>query len=273
MATVTGYTAQKMKQIEDSTVNNAELVGGELILYQRDGTPINVGSVIGEGVPGPPGPTSIVVCTSGTRPGSPTEGLFIYETDTDRVYSYNGAAWVERGLGVILCTAATRPTVTFEGMRIYETDTNLDYIHDGTNWLRYPWKAPWGYLASQTLPNSSPVYSTSTNTDMVLTVPVRNDRAYRINLSTTITMAAGGCWGINCSAGGTVFNRFFVVNQSLLFGEQISSSVLYLPATTASTVLRVVATEVYAGTTITFNASSPTLPRNFWIEDIGPRVP
>lgn len=34
------------------------------------------------------------VCTSATRPTVPYEGQLIYETDTDRVASYNGSAWV-----------------------------------------------------------------------------------------------------------------------------------------------------------------------------------
>jgi hypothetical protein len=34
------------------------------------------------------------VCTSGTRPTAVFEGLHIYETDTDRVYVYNGSTWV-----------------------------------------------------------------------------------------------------------------------------------------------------------------------------------
>lgn len=34
------------------------------------------------------------VCTSATRPGSPGEGDQIYETDTDRIYVYTGAAWL-----------------------------------------------------------------------------------------------------------------------------------------------------------------------------------
>lgn len=34
------------------------------------------------------------VCTSTTRPTVPYEGQLIYETDTDRVASYNGSAWV-----------------------------------------------------------------------------------------------------------------------------------------------------------------------------------
>lgn len=37
---------------------------------------------------------TIIVCTSGTRPGSPVEGMTIYETDTDRYMSYSGSAWV-----------------------------------------------------------------------------------------------------------------------------------------------------------------------------------
>lgn len=37
---------------------------------------------------------SVIVCTSGTRPGSPVEGMVIAETDTDRVYIYSGSAWV-----------------------------------------------------------------------------------------------------------------------------------------------------------------------------------
>lgn len=37
----------------------------------------------------------VVTCTSGTRPSSPPEGMVIFETDTDRIYVYNGTAWVE----------------------------------------------------------------------------------------------------------------------------------------------------------------------------------
>lgn len=40
----------------------------------------------------------VIVCTSGTRPSSPNEGMTIYETDTDKVLVYSGSAWVEFGL-------------------------------------------------------------------------------------------------------------------------------------------------------------------------------
>jgi microcystin-dependent protein len=61
MATVTGYTAEKMKQIEDSTVVDGTISGDDLILLTRDGTPINAGNVRGpQGVPGPAGDADAV---------------------------------------------------------------------------------------------------------------------------------------------------------------------------------------------------------------------
>lgn len=35
------------------------------------------------------------ICTAATHPGSPFEGQVIYETDTDKYFSYSGAAWVQ----------------------------------------------------------------------------------------------------------------------------------------------------------------------------------
>jgi hypothetical protein len=39
----------------------------------------------------------VIVCTSGTRPASPHEGMFIYETDTNLYRTYTGAAWKRTG--------------------------------------------------------------------------------------------------------------------------------------------------------------------------------
>ena len=38
--------------------------------------------------------TNPVVCTSGTRPSSPYNGMFIYETDTNMTLQYQGSSWV-----------------------------------------------------------------------------------------------------------------------------------------------------------------------------------
>lgn len=55
MATVTSYTAERMKQIEDETVVDGEVVGDNLHLITREGVVIDAGNVRGaQGVPGPP---------------------------------------------------------------------------------------------------------------------------------------------------------------------------------------------------------------------------
>lgn len=57
MATVTGFTAERMLVIENETIVDAELVGYDLVLTTREGTPINVGNVRGAAGPtGPAGP-------------------------------------------------------------------------------------------------------------------------------------------------------------------------------------------------------------------------
>ena len=56
MGVITGYTAERMLEIEQSTVVDAEVVGDELILEKRDGTTINAGNIKGpQGDPGPLG--------------------------------------------------------------------------------------------------------------------------------------------------------------------------------------------------------------------------
>jgi microcystin-dependent protein len=47
MATVTGFTAERMLNIENSTVVDGEVQGDNLILQTRDGTPIDAGNVRG----------------------------------------------------------------------------------------------------------------------------------------------------------------------------------------------------------------------------------
>lgn len=36
---------------------------------------------------------AVITCTSSTRPSSPSEGMTIYETDTDTLLTYSGTAW------------------------------------------------------------------------------------------------------------------------------------------------------------------------------------
>lgn len=43
--------------------------------------------------------TTVQVTTSAARPSSPTEGMLIYETDTDRFMFYDGTSWVRHSWG------------------------------------------------------------------------------------------------------------------------------------------------------------------------------
>ena len=60
MATVTGLTADRMHEIEDAAIVDADIVSGNLILTKHDGNTIDAGPVIGPpGPTGPVGPASI----------------------------------------------------------------------------------------------------------------------------------------------------------------------------------------------------------------------
>lgn len=69
------------------------------------------------------------VCTSTSRPASPFEGQTIYETDTDRLLSYDGSAWipyVKQTAGKVLQVVQTVKTDTFTTTSTSYTDvTNL----------------------------------------------------------------------------------------------------------------------------------------------------
>lgn len=63
MAEITGYTATRMKEIEDTTVVDGDVVVDDLVLIQRNGVQINAGNVRGaqgiQGIQGPPGTDGI----------------------------------------------------------------------------------------------------------------------------------------------------------------------------------------------------------------------
>lgn len=60
MATITGLTAERMKQIEAACVVDGEIQGDNLVLTRHDGTPIQAGNVRGpQGIQGIPGSISV----------------------------------------------------------------------------------------------------------------------------------------------------------------------------------------------------------------------
>lgn len=117
MATVDGYTAQRMKAIEDATVVDGDIVDGNLILKRFDGVEIDAGSV--GGVPGPAGPTSItLVANQAARLAlaSPTNGMVVLELDTGRQWERIAGTWqwiIGTGTSPYLVQAAPEASQTF----------------------------------------------------------------------------------------------------------------------------------------------------------------
>lgn len=191
MATVTAYTAERTKQIEDSSVTNGTVSGSNLILIRHDGTQINAGPVIGpQGIPG----ATYTICTRATRPTGANAylGLAIYESDTKQIWVYDGTTWLYRG-GTIVCTSTTRPASPFKGLPIYETDTDrhLIYTTATTGW-QPPWNQPWGRIAY--VENTSGTNNVGAET----TVP---------GMTTTLTAVANRRWYVESgfrSCNGTV---------------------------------------------------------------------
>jgi len=73
MALVTGYTKERMKEIEDETIVDGDIVGTNLILAQRNGVLIDAGVVVGpQGAPGTNGTNGTNGATGPAGPAGPT---------------------------------------------------------------------------------------------------------------------------------------------------------------------------------------------------------
>lgn len=97
MATVDGLTKAAMEVIRDNVIVDASIDGsGHLILTRYDGTPIDVGNVIGPtGPEGPEGFRSIqVVADEASRPTADLfDGYGIWQEDVESLFFYNGTDW------------------------------------------------------------------------------------------------------------------------------------------------------------------------------------
>lgn len=98
----------------------------------------------------------VIACTSGTRPGSPNEGMTIYETDTDRYAVHNGTDWVYPLVSVTKTSAAQSVTssttitdMTGVAVPLIRNETyfvSLMCIYDGATAgdIKWGWSTPSG---------------------------------------------------------------------------------------------------------------------------------
>jgi hypothetical protein len=215
--------------------------------------------------------------TEVATPGTPPSGEYstYAKTGDSLLYGKNDAGLESRLSNFVVCTSATRPASPVDGMEIYETDTfkTLYYSAAKTGWFP-PWNTAWGNLARVTLTGSTAAVGvTTTFTDMNLTnVPVRADRDYRIHIDTSVVISgAGPQWTLDMLVASAVAGRHDVFYAAQPWGERCHNGVLYQPAATGNVTIGVQAAEL-AGTATFQLAAAVGLPRQHWIEDIGPRT-
>lgn len=97
MATITGFTAARMQDIEDGTVVDGDVVGDNLILTKHDGSTINAGNVRGpQGIQGIQGPQG----TPGTALSAwPVGSIFMAVVSTNPATLLGGGTWTRWGQG------------------------------------------------------------------------------------------------------------------------------------------------------------------------------
>ena len=95
---------------------------------------------------------AVIVCTSGTRPSSPVEGMVIYETDTDNLKVWDGAAWQTIAGPAAWSTFATTWTAV----------TTNPTIGNGTITARYRQEGKTVHYAGRILMGSTTTYGTGT---------------------------------------------------------------------------------------------------------------
>jgi microcystin-dependent protein len=94
MATVTGFTAERMSEIEGASIISGAIVGNDLILIKHNGEQIDAGYVVGpqgpQGETGPPGfsfiPGQLLIWPNNVLPVEATYGKWVWA---------DGAAYLE----------------------------------------------------------------------------------------------------------------------------------------------------------------------------------
>lgn len=121
----------------------------------------------------------------------------------------------------------------------------------------------------QILTAASSSYSATGATDFALNnVPVDGTRQYRVHLQSFWNMSAPtGNWYVYARMDGVNTLMMDIATNNL--AGFISASALWLPDT-ATVNMVIYLSEIAGTTTLSFYADS-TAPRQFWVEDVGPR--
>lgn len=199
MATITGYTAERMKEIEDLSIVDGVVVGDNLVLVTRSGQQVNAGSV--RGPAGPVGP-------QGALPEAPMDG--------GRYVRQNGL-WVPQPdppLRDTLANLNANDPVVAVGRFVVATDSvpQLIAIGDGvTPWSKLPKQDARASTASWTTSQFSIAAGTTWTDRAGLTVTFTvGDRAWvvEVNEPTIRCSAAAGLGVVGVRDAGNVVRGY-----------------------------------------------------------------
>lgn len=171
MATITGLTKERMQEIIDSTIVDADVVGDNLILTKSDATTINAGNV--RGAVGPTGPG---VTTKGAAfPGAPTDGDIHVRTDFpgDPMFKFTDGIWT------------VLPALGFPSWYDdFAADRRGDYLNNTNNWAD-SWRAQYSVVAGQLAIDPA---ATGGPRTLLISASMQNPRV-------DVTLAYAGEWG------------------------------------------------------------------------------
>lgn len=148
MGTVTVFTADRMLDIENTSIVDGAVVGDNLILEQRDGTPIDAGNVRGpqgtQGIQGDQGPAGldaafrVKVASTGNLTLSGTQTIDgVSCVAGDRVLAKDQTTTTQNGIWVVAAGAWTRATDADVATEIAACTVNVQSgtINGGTRWV------------------------------------------------------------------------------------------------------------------------------------------
>ena len=196
MATVTGYTAQRMKQIEDETVVSGSVVVDNLILKTRAGQTINAGNVRG-----PVAEQQFASPAVTLPPSGYPSGLSVSSATSSGWPSAYVTLLTVRRSATRTFQLATNKTTAQMWMR---AETDGDLWGDFTSVLAD--SVPWGSITGKptTFPPSTHGHAL-TDSNMTGVLPVAQVPTLDINSKTsgTLALATGGTGATTAAAART----------------------------------------------------------------------
>lgn len=273
MATVTGYTAQRMKQIEDSAVVDGNVVGNNLILVTHAGTNIDAGNVRGpQGPQGVPGEVTAAQLDAATDPSVQSGNDLVNGSDGKLFFDHQKNYF--HNVPVFNDAAARDAVVTaVGGQACYLFDTTHIQVYKAASGWKPPFGSPWGshgYKTDTSPRNGFTSTLTEIHTSLRNTVTTVAGRLLKATLN-IIAVQASPTPGIYLElynvTGAVAVGRLhqqggigaggFACSPSFVF-PSVAGTTVYTP--------RIMATS--SGTIDVPNSAAE--PCRFTIEDIGP---